>query len=77
MNDPVTFVQAMRNPQQLIQYVMSNNQMMQNPIAKNTFDMLQKRDERGLEELARNVCAEKGINPDDALMELKSKYGIN
>ena len=76
MNNPIQFVQAMRNPQQFLQQIMNNNQVNQNPMARNTLDMIQKGDSKGLEELARNLCAEKGIKPEDALKQIKSYFGM-
>ena len=69
-------MQAVKNPQQFLQNAMQNTQLMQNPIFKNTVDMMQKGDNKGLEEMARNLCAEKGINPDDALKQIKTQFGM-
>lgn len=77
MNNPLSFIQAMRNPQAFIQSMMNNSQAMQNPILKNALEMAQKRDKKGVEELARNLCSEKGINPDEAIGKIKSQFGIN
>ena len=76
MNNFGVLMQAVKNPQQFIQNAMQNTQLMQNPIFKNTVDMMQKGDNKGLEEMARNLCAEKGINPDDALKQIKSQFGM-
>lgn len=76
MNNPVQFVQAMRNPQAFMQNIMQNQQAMQNPMVKNMFDMLQKGDNKGLEEMARNLCKEKGIEPDDAMKQVRSMFGM-
>ena len=59
------------NPQQIFQQMMGNN-----PIMKNAFDMAQKGDSKGVEELARNLCREKGINPDEAIMKVKQQLGM-
>lgn len=69
-------MQAVKNPQQFMQQIMNNSEVMQNPIAQNTINMLQKGDKKGLEELARNMCKEKGINADDALKQIKSQFGM-
>lgn len=76
MNNLGVLMQAVKNPQQFLQNAMQNTQLMQNPIFKNTVDMMQKGDNKGLEEMARNLCAEKGINPDDALKQIKSQFGM-
>ena len=66
----------MRNPQAFINQMMNNNQIMQNPIARNAFEMMRNNDSKGLEELARNICAEKGIDPDEALKQVKQRFGV-
>lgn len=70
-------MQAFRNPQQFIQGMMNNNQAMQNPILKNALEMAQKGDKQGVEELARNLCKEKGVNPEEAVGKIKIQFGIN
>ena len=69
-------MQAVNNPQQFLQNAMQNTQLMQNPIFKNTVDMIKKGDDKGLEEMARNLCAEKGINPEDAIKQIKTQFGM-
>lgn len=76
MNNPLSFVQAMRNPQTFIQNMMNNSQAMQNPILKNALEMAQKGDKQGVEELARNLCKEKNVNPDEAINKIKSQFGM-
>jgi hypothetical protein len=49
---------------------------MSNPILKNAMDMANKGDTKGVEQLARNLCKEKGINVDDAVRQIKSQFGI-
>ena len=76
MNNIFQMMQAVKNPQQFMEQIMNNSEVMQNPIAQNTINMLQKGDKKGLEELARNMCKEKGINADDALKQIKSQFGM-
>lgn len=77
MNNPFNFIQFISNPQAFIQNAAKNNQIMSNPMAKNTIEMIQKGDGKGVQELARNMCKERGINADDAIKQLKSQFGIN
>lgn len=67
---------AIRNPQSIVQQAMSNNQIMQNPIARNTIEMMQKGDSKGLESMARNLCREKGMDPDELLKQVKQQFGL-
>lgn len=77
MNNPLNFVQIMRNPQAFLQQAMNNSQIMSNPISKNALEMYQKGDKQGLNELADNLCKEKGINRSDFERQIKSQFGMN
>ena len=77
MNNPFQMMQAMRNPQAFIQQMMQNSQLANNPIAKNAFEMYQKGDTSGLNELANNLCKERNIEPQKAFNDIKSMFGIN
>ena len=67
---------ALQNPQQFAQQMMNNNQVMQNPMAKNAIQMLQKGDSQGIENMARNLCKEKGIDPDEMMKQVKQQLNI-
>ena len=64
------------NPQQFIQQIMGNNQIMSNPMAKNVIDMAQNGNMQGIGQMARNLCKEKGINPDDVMKQIRGNFGI-
>lgn len=73
--NPMSIFQMMRGgPQQFLQQIMGNNQMMNNPMMKNVVGMAQKGDMQGIEQIARNLCKEKGLNADDVMNQLKSKF---
>lgn len=76
--NPMNIIQLMRrgNPQQFLQQVMDDSQMMQNPMIKNTVQMAQNGDAKGIEQLARNLCKEKGINADDMFNQMKNNFGM-
>ena len=74
--NPLHMLGAMKNPQQFLQQVMNNSQMMQNPMIKNTVQMAQNGDTKGIEQLARNLCKEKGINADDMFNQMKNNFGM-
>lgn len=76
MNNPLALVKAFRNPQEFLNQAMNNSQMMQNPIAKNAIEMYQKGDTKGLNELANNLCKEKGTTQEEVLNQLKSMFGM-
>lgn len=60
----------------MIQQMMSNNQMMSNPMIKNAMSMAQSGNSKGIEQMARNLCKEKGINPDDVMKQIRSNFGM-
>ena len=73
--NPINLFQMMRGgPQQFLQQIMGNNQMMKNPMLKNVVGMAQKGDMQGIEQMARNVCKEKGLDADDVFNQIKSRF---
>lgn len=76
MSNPLQMLQAMRNPQQFIQQISNNQQIMNNPMAKNAFDMVQRGDAKGIEQMAKNICKSKGIDPNDMFNKIKSSLNI-
>ena len=75
MNNPLKFVQIMRNPQMFMQNILKNQQAMQNPMVKNTIEMMQRGDRKGTEEMARNMLKERGLDPDEVYKQFQSMIG--
>ncbi len=77
MINPMMLMQMLRgeNPQQAIMNAM-RNQAGQNPVLNNALDMAEKQDAKGLEQLARNLCESNGVNADDMVKQIKSRFGI-
>lgn len=71
MNNTLQFVQIMRNPQAFLQQAMQSG----NPMAKNVFEMMQKGDRKGTEEMARNMLKERGLDPDEVYKQFQSMIG--
>ena len=75
--NPINIFQMMKaGPQQFIQQMIGNNQIMSNPIIKNALGMAQSGNSKGIEQMARNLCKEKGINPDDVMKQIRGNFGI-
>ena len=75
---PMQIMQMMKNggnPQQMIMNMMKQ-QAGNNPVMNNALQMMEKGDNAGLENLARNLCRERNINPDDAFNQIKGQFGI-
>ena len=69
MNNPI-------NPNFILNQMMKNSNYMNNPIAKNAIEMYQSGNTQGLNELANNLCKEKGINRQDFEKQILSKFGM-
>ena len=76
MNNMGMLFQAVKNPQQFIQQMMGNSQAMQNPMIKNAIEMYQKGDKDGVNQLAQNLCREKGVDMNEAIRQIKSQFGM-
>jgi hypothetical protein len=76
MLNPVLLTQIMRNPQAYITQVMNSGQFNNNPIGRNAIEMYQKGDIQGLNQLANNLCKEKGTTLDEMKMKIKSQFNI-
>lgn len=72
----MNLMQMFQNPQQFMQNIMGNNQIMSNPMAKNAVELMQKGDAQGVEQMARNLCKEKGLNADEVMQQIKSKFNL-
>lgn len=72
----MNFFQSFRSPQQFLQSMIGNSQVMRNPMAKNAIGMAKNGDTKGIEQMARNLCREKGINPDEMINQIKSRMGM-
>ena len=73
--NPFQMLGAMKNPQEFMQQMMNNSQVMRNPMAKNAMEMAQNGNMQGIEQIARNLCKEKGLNADDVFNQIKSRFG--
>ena len=76
-NNMGMLMQAMRNPQAFMQQAMNNSQLMQNPISKNAIEMYQRGDVDGINQLADNLCKERGIDRKEFEKQIMSQIGMN
>ena len=78
MMNPMQLMQMFKggNPQQFIQQIMGNSQIVSNPIAKNAVELMQKGDAHGIEQMARNLCKEKNLNADEVMQQINSKFNL-
>ena len=76
--NPLSIIHMMKsgNPQQFMQQIMGNSQIMSNPMMKNTMHMAQNGDMKGVEQMARNLCKEKGLDADEMFNQLKNSLNM-
>ena len=74
--NPMQIIQMIKggsNPQQLI---MSFFQQQNNPMANNLLQMAQNGNTSGIEQIARNMCAQRGLDFDKEFNSFKQQLGI-
>lgn len=75
--NPINIIQMMTsgNPQQAIQNIIENNPNVQNnPLAQNAMKMYQNGDTSGLQNMAENMCKERGITVDQAKQQVMGMF---
>lgn len=73
MNNISSVLQAIKNPQDFLNQAMQSN----NPIVQNAIEMYKKGDKDGINEIAHNLCKEKGTSFDEMAKQIKSQFGMN
>lgn len=76
MNNMFQLLNALKNPQAFMNQMKNNNQMMQNPMIRNAMDMYQRGDTKGLQNMAENLCKERGTSPQEVQEALKKQLGL-
>lgn len=74
--NPMQIIQMIRsgsNPQQLM---MSFLQQQNNPMANNLLQLAQNGNISGIEQIVRNMCAQKGLDFDKEFSSFKQQLGI-
>ena len=74
--NPFQMLGAMKNPQEFIQQMMNNSQIMQNPIIRNAMQMYQNGDTKGLKDMAENLAKERGTTPQQVQEIIKKQFGM-
>ena len=70
-------LQMLFNPQQAVQnLVMEKTNCQNNPLFQRAQQMAEGKDESELEQTARNLCKQRGIDFDTAFAEFKRQYKL-
>ena len=74
MNNPIEMIKSMmgiNNPKDIAIKMLKNNT---NPIFNNLMQMMEKGDDKGIEQFARNICKEKNIDFDKQFGEFMNNF---
>ena len=77
-NPLMQFMQMFRqgnNPQAMIMQMLQE-QAGNNPIGKNLLQLAQNKDSQGIEQIARNLCAQRGLDFDTEFANFKQQLGL-
>lgn len=76
--NPMAIIQMIRggyNPEQLMLNILQGP-MSQTPLGANLLTLAKNGDKAGIERIARNICAEKGIDFDTEFKNFKNNLGV-
>lgn len=77
-NGLMQFIQMMRNggnPQQIVMNMLQQ-QAGNSPIGQNLLTMAKNNDGKGIEQVARNLCAQRGLDFDKEFAAFKQQLGL-
>lgn len=77
-NGLMQFIQMMRNggnPQQMVMNMLQQ-QAGNSPIGQNLLTMAKNNDGKGIEQVARNLCAQRGLDFDKEFAAFKQQLGL-
>lgn len=77
-NPIIQFMQMMRgggNPQQMIMNMLQQ-QAGNSPLGQNLLKMAQQNDGKGIEQIARNLCQQRGLDFDKEFAAFRQQLGI-
>lgn len=70
----IQMIKGGKNPQQLLMNILQQQGQNNNPIINNAINMAQNGNVSGLETLARNLAAQRGLDFDKELANLKNQF---
>lgn len=78
INNPMQFLMAVRsgqNPMQMLTQMLEQS-AGNTPMGQNILSLMQKGDRGGIEMLARNLCAQRGLDFDKEFSNFKQQLGV-
>lgn len=77
-NSPLQFIQLIKqgqNPQQLLMMLLEQK-MPQSPMRNNILNLARSQDGAAIEQLARNLCQQRGVDFDKEFTAFKQNLGL-
>ena len=74
MLNPVQMMGMMRNPKQAINSMFQQN-LQANPLFKRAQQMAEGKTPEQLQQVAQNLCQQKGIDMNQAIQQFQSQFG--
>lgn len=71
----ISMIRNSNNPQQLVMSMLQQ-QSTNNPMLNNVLQLARNNDQKGIEEIARNVAKEKGLDFDKEFSNFKQMLGV-
>lgn len=72
-NDILNILKNSNNPQAMLNTLVQQR-MGNNPIGQSLISMMNSNNSNGIETLARNICKEKGIDPDALMKQVQGNF---
>lgn len=71
----IMMIKSGQNPQQLLMSILEN-QMQGTPMGDNLIKLAKENKTAEIEQIARNICAQRGLDFDKEFMAFKQKMGL-
>ena len=78
MMNPMQMIQMIRgsgNPQQMMMNMIKQNSSSK-PMLSNAMKMMENGNTSGVEDMVKNICKDKGIDPNDVMKATKNMFGM-
>lgn len=71
----ISMIRNGSNPQQLLMSILQNG-MTGNPVMQNIYELVRTKDYKGIENVARNLAKERGLDFDKEFTDFKNTFGL-
>ena len=72
----IEFIRNGKNPQQLMMHILEDRAYTNNPVMMNLLELAKENRTSEIEQVARNLYAERGLDFDSEFNSFKQKFGL-